>query len=146
MLKFSKTSEYAFRILSHFAADEDRLYKSDDLFEELDIPFRYLRRLLSKLAKGGLLLSIQGKHGGFKLAKPKSEISLLDIVNAVEEKRSTSECFFGFESCPLNNRCSMHDKWMSVQDNINEILLKTTLEELQSIDAEYFPKRLEDKL
>ena len=146
MLKFSKTSEYALRILGHFAADEDRLYKSDDLFEELDIPFRYLRRLLSKLAKEGLLLSIQGKHGGFKLAKPKSEIALLDIVNAVDEKRPSSECFFGFESCPVNNNCSMHDKWMSVQDHINDVLLKTTLEELQSDDAEYFPKRLKNKL
>lgn len=143
MISFNRTTEYAFRIMSHMALDRDKIYRSDDIYEDLKIPFRYLRRLLTLLSKKGLLVSIQGKYGGFRLEKKLSEISLYDIVVAVDEDKKPKECFFGYEKCPINEKCSMHDKWKSIRFAIDEVLTKTTLKDLIENGNNDFSKLLE---
>jgi len=142
MISFSKTTEYAFRIMSHFAQNENKLYKSDEVYEELQIPFRYMRRLLTHLSNEGLLTSIQGKFGGYKLAKKLDEINLHDIVQAIDENKKQKECFFGFEKCPLTERCSMHDKWKNVQSTINSVLESTTLKDIKEEGTDKLLKSL----
>lgn len=130
-MNFSKTTEYALRILSYMSLDENRLYTANDLFDKLQIPFRYLRKQMNFLLKQGLLVSIQGKQGGYRIAKPLNEISLLDIVVATEDLTHENLCFFGFQECPLTNRCAMHDKWGEVRNRTFEILKTTTLLDLK---------------
>lgn len=130
-MNFSKTTEYALRILSYMSLDESRLYTANDLFEKLQIPFRYLRKQMNFLLKQGLLVSIQGKQGGYRIAKPLNDISLLDIVVATEDLTNENLCFFGFQECPLTNRCAMHDKWGEVRNKTFEILKTTTLLDLK---------------
>ena len=72
-MNFSKTTEYALRILSYMSLDENRLYTANDLFDKLQIPFRYLRKQMNFLLKQGLLVSIQGKQGGYQIAKPSNK-------------------------------------------------------------------------
>jgi len=129
-MNFSKTTEYGLRIMSYISLDSSRLYTANELFEKLQIPFRYLRKLLNFLSKQGLLVSIQGKQGGYQLAKPLHEITLLNIVEATDDVVNENICFFGFQNCPLTEKCSMHDKWGTVRDATIEILKTTTLLEL----------------
>jgi len=110
------------------AKDKNKLYKSDEIYKDLQIPFRYLRRLLTKLTNSGLLTSIQGKFGGYQIKHDLSKIRLYDIINAVEEREEPNECFFGYKTCPLNDKCSMHDKWYDVQKNITSVLKNTSLQ------------------
>lgn len=130
-MNFSKTTEYALRILSFMSVDDNALYTANELFEKLQIPFRYLRKLMQLLAKKGLLVSVQGKAGGYQLSKPLNEISLMDIIEATTDKALENNCFFGFQACPLNNRCSMHDKWGEVRDNLTHLLKTTTLQNIK---------------
>lgn len=130
-MNFSKTTEYALRILSYMSLDENRLYTANDLFEKLQIPFRYLRKQMNFLKKQGLLVSIQGKQGGYLIAKPLNEISLMDIVEATDELKNENLCFFGFQECPLTNRCAMHEKWVEVRNKSLEILKTTSLLDLK---------------
>lgn len=130
-MNFSKTTEYALRILSYMSLDESKLYTANDLFGKLQIPFRYLRKQLNFLLNKGLLVSIQGKQGGYRIAKPLNEISLLDIVEATDEVQNANRCFFGFQECPLTNQCAMHDQWGGVRTKTLEILKNTTLLDLK---------------
>lgn len=130
-MNFSKTTEYALRILGYMALDESRLYTANDLFEKLQIPFRYLRKQLNHLLNQGLLVSIQGNQGGYRIAKPLNEISMMDIVEATDEVGSENRCFFGFQDCPLNNRCAMHDTWGEARSKTFEALRNTTLLDLK---------------
>ena len=66
-MNFNKTTEYAFRILSFMAEDESRIYSVDEIFKNLKIPYRYLRKLMTNLSKSELILSVQGKSGGFRI-------------------------------------------------------------------------------
>jgi Rrf2 family protein len=129
-MNFTKTTEYGLRIMSYMSLDNSKLYTASDLFDNLQIPFRYLRKQLNFLSKQGLLMSIQGKQGGYQIAKPLHEITLLNIVEATDEVIPENMCFFGFHDCPLTEKCSMHDKWGTVRDATFEILKTTTLLDL----------------
>ncbi len=131
-MNFNKTTEYSLRILGYMSLNESTLYSALDLSEKLGIPYSYLRKQLNLLSKQGLLISIQGKQGGYKIAKDLTKISLLDVVNATEDFSKDNMCFFGFRECPLKNQCSMHDKWGEVRDKTFEILKTTTLLDLKN--------------
>jgi Rrf2 family protein len=126
-MNFSKTTEYALRVLSYMVMDQDKLYSANEIFEALQIPYRYLRKQLTNLSKSDFIESVQGVNGGYRLKKSPDKISLLDIVNACGENISEIRCFFGFESCTLSEQCVMHDKWVSVNSHILQTLSSTTL-------------------
>lgn len=130
-MNFSKTTEYALRILSYIALDESKLYTASELFEQLQIPFRYLRKQLNFLYRKGLLLSIQGNQGGYRIAKKLTDISLLDIIESTDEVLDANRCFFGFQECPLTGQCAMHEKWGALRSQTFEILKTTTLFDLK---------------
>ena len=137
-MNFSKTTEYALRIMSFMAMEEKKLYSANDIYENLKIPFRYLRKLLTNLSKRGLLISVQGKSGGYKISKNLNKISLFDIVNATGEIPINNVCFFGFHHCAFEKKCGMHDKWAALQKSINNILTSTTLAELKETGPHSF--------
>jgi len=137
-MKFSATTEYAIRILAFMAKDETTLYTSKDIFTHLKIPFRYLRRQMTNLAKSGLITSTQGKEGGYRIAKALQQISLLDIVNSVDSSQLEEQCFFGFGSCALTEKCAMHEKWAGIRKNTLNVLSTTTLQELKEFGPQSF--------
>ncbi len=137
-MNFSKTTEYSLRILSFMAVDETKLYNAEMLSSCLEIPFRYLRKQLTRLVKSGLLVSRQGKRGGYRISRPIKEISLWDIIGATEGVLNQHECLLGFDNCVFGSKCSLHEKWAAVQDVINEMLKNTTLAELKETGSHRF--------
>jgi len=126
-MDLSKTTQYAFRILALMVEDPKRMYSSAYLYSKLKIPKKYLQRLLTDLSKNGLIKSAQGRSGGFMFAKKINTIFLSDIVEAVEAFQKEPTCFFGFETCPMDDHCSMHEVWAASQDEMIKILSKTKL-------------------
>ena len=118
--------------------DENRLYSSKEIFQRLNIPFRYLRKLLIILSKSDLINSVQGKNGGYIISRKLSEISLLDIVKVTGYNSFSNECFFGFHNCAFEKKCAMHDKWEAVRENINSVLTSTTLAEVKETGPHSF--------
>jgi Rrf2 family protein len=131
-MKLSNTTEYALRILSFMAMDEKLLYTANDLFDKLQIPYRYLRKQLNFLLKQGLLVSVQGKTGGYQIAKSLNEISLMDIIEATDDTKFENMCFFGFSECPLTQKCSMHERWGEVRNSTLSLLKTTTLNDIKN--------------
>jgi len=131
-MDLSKTTQYALRILSLMVEDPKRMYSSVYLYRKLEIPKKYLQRLLTDLSKNGLIKSVQGRNGGYIFAKKIDTIFISDIVDAVEGFKKEPSCFFGFETCPLDERCAMHDVWAASQDEMIKILSKTRLIDLKN--------------
>ncbi len=129
-MNLSKTSKYAFRILVHMAKDEKALYSAHQLHKDIDVPERYLRRLLTDLSKNGFIKSTQGRQGGFTFARDISTITLLQIVKAVDGLNSLHECILGYETCAFNYSCPMHDVWEETKLKIIETLSKTSLKDI----------------
>ncbi len=131
-MTLSKTTEYALRILTLMASDTEKMYSSVQLYGKLKIPKKYLQKLLTDLSKNGLIKSIQGRSGGFMLAKKSNKIFVSDIIEAVEGFKSEPTCFFGFEKCSLEHPCSMHDVWTKAHKDIIKVLSSTPLSELKN--------------
>lgn len=133
-MNLSKTSKYAFRILSHMAKDEKALYSAVQLHSEIDVPERYLRKLLTDLSKSGFLKSVQGRQGGFTFAKETATIYLSEIVDAIDGLESINGCILGYETCAFNNKCPMHEIWEETKNKVLFTLKNTSLKNMQGID------------
>ena len=130
-MNFSKTTSYALSVLSYLADHESEKFSAKKLNEELEIPWPYLRQLLTKLSKSGFIRSTQGRNGGFQLQKPADQIVLAEIVDSVESLNVLDTCIMGFKKCPFNHTCAMHEVWEETRANILKVLNTTSLDQLK---------------
>jgi len=129
-MNFSKTTSYAISVLSFLADHEQEKYSAKKLNELLEIPWPYLRQLLTNLSKSGFIRSPQGRKGGFKLQKPANQIFLAEIIETVEGLEVLNTCIMGFNKCPFNHTCAMHEVWEETRGNILNVLNNTSLDQL----------------
>jgi len=133
-MNFSKTTSYAISVLSYLARHEGEKYSAKKLNEILKIPWPYLRQLLTSLSKSGFIFSTQGRNGGFQLKKASNQIILAEIIDSVEGLDVLGTCIMGFEKCPFNHTCAMHEVWEETRASILNVLNNTTLETLLKAD------------
>ena len=126
-MKFTRTTEYALRVMAHLARTPRDAHSSFALSRELRIPKKYLQRLLTTLRKRGLISSTRGRTGGYVLATAPREVALADIIEAVEGFDRQPQCLFGFAACKLDQPCAMHDRWARHQEAVVRTLTRATL-------------------
>ncbi len=131
----SKTSEYALRILTHMALNYETQFSAQNLYEELDIPKRYLMRLLTELSKSGFIEATRGRSGGYVFAKPLDTIYFAEIIDSVEGLLSFEGCVLGNTVCPVDKPCAMHQIWEKPKQAFLETIKKTTLADLKNENA-----------
>jgi len=129
-MNFSKTTSYAISVLSFLAKYKGDKYSAKKLNEILEIPWPYLRQLLTSLSKSGFIFSTQGRNGGFQLNKPANQIVLAEIIDSVESLNVLDTCIMGFKQCPFNHTCAMHEVWEETRNGILKVLNNTTLDQL----------------
>ncbi len=126
----SRTSEYALRALIHLAQHEEECPVSGArIAAETDVPPKYLSKILGDLARAGVLESAPGKTGGFRLALPAKQISLLDVLLPFEQFERR-RCPFGNHVCSDVNPCNAHDKWKKVIETEQRFLRKTSVHDI----------------
>ena len=97
--------------------------------ERQAISLSYLEQLFSRLRRQGLVTSVRGPGGGYRLAKAHAEISVSHIISAVDELIDATQCG-GKEDCFDEGRCMTHDLWASLNDKILDYLSGVTLADL----------------
>ena len=97
--------------------------------ERQRISLSYLEQLFGKLRRNKLVDSVRGPGGGYHLARPMSEVSVADIIFAVDEPIDATQCK-GKENCHNDQRCMTHDLWTSLNAKIRDYLALVTLEQL----------------
>ena len=103
--------------------------------ERQSISLSYLEQLFSRLRRGGLVKSVRGPGGGYRIAKKHSEISVSEIISAVDELIDATQCG-GKENCRDERRCMTHDLWSSLNTKILEYLSGVSLAELVASQQE----------
>src|SRR5690606_26602541 len=102
----SKTAEYALRAVTCLAANTGSSASADVLAEKTKVPRRYLTRVLQDLGAKGLITSRSGPGGGYVLAHPTDDVTILDVINAVAPLQRITSCPLGLKShtslCPLH--------------------------------------------
>jgi Rrf2 family iron-sulfur cluster assembly transcriptional regulator len=93
------------------------------------ISLSYLEQLFGKLRRSGLVESVRGPGGGYNLAKPQDQVSVADIIIAVDEPIDATQCG-GKENCHDDRRCMTHDLWAALNDHIFTFLSGVSLAQL----------------
>jgi Rrf2 family protein len=136
---FSTKAEYGVRLMIELGRQPGSTPISlNSVAEAEHLPLSYLEHLVAKLRKAGLVTSTRGAHGGYRLAKPATEIKMDDVVQALEGQIAPMECFH--ETPEGRVLCSHEDDsaggcatkllWTRVQNGVNKALAGTTLAEL----------------
>lgn len=127
----SQTAEYALRSVLYLAGHEDEaLVPVDRISADLDLPRNYLSKILHALAKRGLLTSTRGPHGGFALAVPADELSLLAVIEPFDAMEERRQCLLGRSRCSDQAPCPAHARWKDVAERVGTFFRETTVEDL----------------
>ncbi|KIM05896.1 MAG: hypothetical protein KU28_09320 [Sulfurovum sp. PC08-66] len=128
----NKTQIYAIRVLELLAQRKETPISAKTISQTLDIPYKYLTRVMTKLSLCQLIDSYRGKEGGFVIAKSPLEIQLQDIVD-IFSNESPHQCICADGSmCGQNGKCILHDRWQNSKESIHQSFLNTTIGELST--------------
>lgn len=100
---------------------------ASDLSAETGIPVHYLNKIMRRMVGAEFVVSSKGHGGGFKLGKPASRISYLDVLKVAGYNVEDKRCVFGWGECRSDRPCPMHDSWSSLNGNFITWARTTTL-------------------
>ena len=132
-MRLTHLADYAVVLMTAAArrAAQARL-SATDLAQDTGVPLPTAQKLMQQLAAGGLLVGHRGAGGGYALARPVSEISLADIVEAVEGPFTMTMCTEGRTDCALDAHCRVKPHMGIVGDKVRGALGAVSLQELAS--------------
>jgi Rrf2 family protein len=133
MVRLSKKAEYGLIAIRHIAASRiGEVVTAKEISSIYRIPFELLAKVLQTLARAGLLVSHQGTHGGYSLAKPAEEIPVASIIHAIEGTTPTiAQCMTeGADSCTVFTVCTIKSPLSKVQANIERAFSTMSLSEI----------------
>jgi len=129
----SDTSRYALRALvclNRTGGAKQRI-QARELAGSVDVPEAYLAKILGALSRAKVVLGTRGVGGGYMLARPASQIKLIQVVELFEGVRTRPLCFFGGDRrCSDDNACTGHTAWKEVWTTYTDFLEHTTLADL----------------
>jgi Rrf2 family protein len=131
MLRLSKKTDYALMAMKHLAVRGDRGSSSArEIAGQYDIPIELLAKVLQRLVRRGLLVSQQGTHGGYQLARVPTAISVADVIQAIDGPVAVTACTADEGACDQFAKCNVRDPLARVRDRILSALGDCTIAEL----------------
>ena len=133
MLRLSKKADYALIAMKHLALSEDRVSSSAREIAELyGIPVELMAKVLQRLVRRGLLSSHQGTRGGYQLARVPAQISVADVIQAIDGPVTVTACLTEDGQCEQFEKCNVRDPLWRVRERILAALGECTIAELAS--------------
>jgi Rrf2 family protein len=133
MFKINRRTDYAVRVgLALAKQAEGARVPTQIIQEEMQIPRPFLRRIIAELSKAGIVQTYTGPNGGIQLSLPPEQISLMDILTAMEGQLCISDCLQNPQDCGLSENCPVRSRWSRLQALIIQELSNTSLANLAS--------------
>ncbi len=129
MLRLSKLADYGSQIMTLMAHDKD-VHSASEIAESLGISVATVSKILKMLARQNLVVSLLGAKGGYTLARPSNDISIAEIINAMDGPISITECSSDATSCSREAVCSTRGNWQGINKIILGTLEKVKLAEM----------------
>jgi Rrf2 family transcriptional regulator, iron-sulfur cluster assembly transcription factor len=130
-MQITRAGEYGVLGLMHLARrNPGQRAMIDEMSRQEGIPRSFLAKIFQHLAKAGLVRSVRGSHGGFALLKSPGEITVLEIIEAVEGRIVFQRCRMDKPDCEHAGGCALCALFERAQDGIKDVLTRTTLRDL----------------
>ena len=137
MLRVSKLTDYATVVMTGLAAAADEVLSAQQLADRARLEVPTVSKVLKPLAQAGLVDAFRGAHGGYRLSRPASDISLIAIVEAMEGPLAMTECSLDDTSCGIASQCGARANWRRINDVVADALRGVSL--AQMLDAPPLP-------
>ena len=145
-MKLNQATDYAFRMVLHMALFPSGTKITGSVLAEQElIPERFLLKIMRSLIAAGIMKSFRGVDGGFALNRDPQEISLLDVIRAVEGDAYLQRCLYDAGSCSKScmGHCAINEAMGTIQDQLinqlEQVNFKTLAQREQLIEAEALP-------
>jgi FeS assembly SUF system regulator len=123
VIRLSKLTDYAVVMLSHMAAREGEVYATARLAERSGVPEPTAAKILKLLTRASVLTARRGSNGGYELARPAAEISVAEIIVALDGPIALAACVEGsLDHCGVEQLCAMRGNWNRVNRAIRDAL------------------------
>lgn len=135
-MTLSKRGDYVMRAAISLARAEAGSYrKIRQIVADTEVPQTFASQILADLVRAGLATSKAGRDGGYRLDRPPSEISVLQVVEAAEGPLRSERCALGEGPCRWDAVCPVHETWTQAAAMLRELLSRTTLDDIAERDA-----------
>ena len=144
MIRLSRLTDYAVALLSHMGKEgEEDLWAASDLAEKSELPMPTVAKVLKNLAKSGLITAQRGASGGYRLARTTKEISIAEIIEAMDGPIAITDCTDGsaHDSCKIKGVCQLSGGWNKVNAAIRKALTNVSLAEMHTAPMFFEPQR-----
>lgn len=127
MLRVTKLTDYATLVMTVLATAPDAVLSAAELAERAGIELPTAAKVLKPLAQAGLVEGFRGANGGYRLARDPHEVSLADIVEAMEGPLAMTECSIHEGQCGIEDSCGVRGNWQRVNTVIAQALREVSL-------------------
>jgi Rrf2 family protein len=131
MLAIKKETDYAIRCVFYLSRKMGEVIMVDEIAREMQIPKSFLAKIVQKLSKAGIINSVVGAKGGHFLSRKPRDISIHDVIVAIEGPMAMNSCTVKKEECNLSPDCVVHPVWVSVKRDVEHILTMKTFDLLK---------------
>jgi Rrf2 family cysteine metabolism transcriptional repressor len=129
-MRISAKGEYAAKAVLYLSLKYPEVVTIHEVAENHRIPLKYLEQILLALKKADLLESRRGVHGGYTLARPPAQISVGEVVRAVDGRFSRTHCLetdhCELASCPKPAACGLREVWKNLETTVEQMLFETS--------------------
>jgi Rrf2 family protein len=130
-MQVTREGDYAIRSVLYLARQPfQKVSFVTEISEEYKIPRSFLAKILQKLVKAKIVRSYRGVKGGFSLTRQARDITVLDVLEAIEGKLAVNLCIGDKKKCNFSKHCPAHFVWLKVQANVIDTLKKENFEDL----------------
>lgn len=136
----SQTAEYALRAVVHLADSRDAPQTTQQIAEKTRVPAGYLAKVMQTLGRSGIVHARRGLHGGFTLAVPPTELTVLDVVQAVDPVQRIEHCPLGIPD--HKTLCTLHARLDETAAMVEKTLGSSTIADLLIVSKRGVPKPL----
>jgi FeS assembly SUF system regulator len=145
MIRLTRLADYAVLLMTHMGHEwhrnPDRIHNAGGLSGETHIPTPTVSKLLGVMSRGGLLVSHRGQSGGYALARAPEDISVADIVGAVDGPIALTDCLTDDSDCGIESLCGVRTSWQKINRAVRHALGEISLAELCADQLAMFPPR-----
>ena len=131
MFRISRLTDYGIVVMAHLAeCEDDDSHNARELAEQTRLPAPVVSKILKSLTRAGLLTSQRGSKGGYSLARTPGEISVVEMITALEGPVGITECTVHPGACAQESSCQVRDPWQRINAAVRAAMEQITLADL----------------
>lgn len=128
-MQITRETDYAIRCMYYLSGKKGGVTMVDEISKATDVPNSFLAKILQKLSKASLVKSRRGVKGGFELTLPPQEISLLQVIEAIQGPVAMNICALDETLCGRSSTCAIHPVWVELREEVEKFLRRKNFAE-----------------